>query len=291
MKNTLLSLLLIFTALLGSSAFIIKSSNSIAGYTGSPGEGTCSNPGCHNGGTSSSSGITITAVPAFSVNINSDSEYMPDSTYQITIETTANGFSKYGFGCEILTPSATNSGTMFAAGAGVKFLNSGAKRNAVHTTAKNGNTAQFTFKWTAPSSGDATIYAIGNAVNGNGSTSGDFVISPTSLNLVPAPTPVDTTIDLVNIREIKTGLVSQVSVFPNPAVGITQISYYLETPKHIRIELVNINGSLVKALYDDRESAGQHSQILNLQNVSSGVYFIKLNADTKMASQKLIVIP
>ena len=143
MKKTLLSFSLILIAILGSSAFIKKSSSGIAGYTGSPGEGTCAN--CHNGGSSASSGITITAVPAFSVNINSETEYQPDTTYQITIETAASGFSKYGFGCEILTPSVTNSGTMSAPGAGVKFLNSGAKRNAVHTTAKNGTSAQFTF--------------------------------------------------------------------------------------------------------------------------------------------------
>jgi len=288
MKKITISLSLLLFVILGSSAFIKKSSSGIAGYTGSPGEGTCAT--CHSGGTSANSGITITAVPAFSVNINSDTEYVPDADYQITIETAASGFSKYGFGCEILTPSVTNSGTMSAPGPGVKFLNSGAKRNAVHTSAKNGTTAQFTFNWKAPSSGDATIYAIGNAVNGANGDNGDFVIAPVSLNLVAAPIPLDTT-NSVNLKEHSSSPLSGVSVFPNPAEKISQISYYLRESSEIRIELVSMNGSLIKVLYQQQENPGAYTQILNFQNVSAGVYFIKTSANNSMSSQKLIVVP
>jgi hypothetical protein len=288
MKKFILSVALLITAILGSSAFIKKSSSGIAGYTGSPGEGTCAT--CHSGGTSASSGITITAVPAFSVNINSETEYVPGADYQITIETAASGFSKYGFGCEILTPSVTNSGTMSAPGSGVKFLNSGAKRNAVHTSAKNGSSAQFTFNWKAPASGDATIYAIGNAVNGANGDNGDFVIAPVSLNLVSAPIPLDTA-NSVNLKKQNSSPLSGVSVFPNPAEKISQISYYLRESSEIRIELVSMNGSLIKVLYQQQENPGAYTQILNFQNVTAGVYFIKISANYSMSSQKLIVVP
>jgi hypothetical protein len=288
MKKFILSVALLITAILGSSAFIKKSSSGIAGYTGSPGEGTCAT--CHSGGTSASSGITITAVPAFSVNINSETEYVPGADYQITIETAASGFSKYGFGCEILTPSVTNSGTMSAPGSGVKFLNSGAKRNAVHTSAKNGSSAQFTFNWKAPANGDATIYAIGNAVNGANGDNGDFVIAPVSLNLVSAPIPLDTA-NSVNLKKQNSSPLSGVSVFPNPAEKISQISYYLRESSEIRIELVSMNGSLIKVLYQQQENPGAYTQILNFQNVTAGVYFIKISANYSMSSQKLIVVP
>ena len=172
-------------------------------------------------------------------------------------------------------------------------MNAGQKRTATHTTAKTGNPAIFTFKWRAPNTGDAIIYAIGNAVNGLGNTSGDFVISPVSLNLVPAPVPIDTTTnpDLTNVKEIQKSSLSQVTVFPNPSEENTQISYYLTETKHVSIELVNINGSLVKLLHDQLENSGTYSQILNLKDISSGVYFIKISVDHNMASQKLIVIP
>src|SRR4051794_28184318 len=62
-----------------------SSQNGIIGYTGAPGSfGTCAS--CHGGGSASASGITITAVPAFTNN-----EYMPDSSYMITVSGAATG--------------------------------------------------------------------------------------------------------------------------------------------------------------------------------------------------------
>lgn len=293
MKKTITTVLVLLTALIGSSAFILQSNNGIAGYTGSPGEITCSGNGsCHGGGSSATSGITITAVPAFSVNINSDTEYMPDTTYQITVQASAAGFTRYGFGCEVLNTSNTNAGTLQNAGTGVKFLNSGGKRNAVHTTPKTGNAiASFTFKWVAPSGGDATFYAIANAVNGNNNTGGDFVIPPVSMNLVAAPTPTpppDTS--TVGLKENYFSPVTAVSVYPNPAASLTNISYYSKTSSMITVELIDIKGVLVKQLYKQEETPGQHSQLLNIAGIESGVYFIRLLSDNKKVSQKLVSI-
>lgn len=273
-----------------ASAFMVKSSTGIQGYAGSPGEGTCSN--CHGGGSSASSGITITAVPAFSLNINSELEYMPDSTYQITITTEANGFNKYGFASQILNVNSTNAGTLSTAGAGVKFLNAGLKRTAVHTTGKIGSTATFTFKWNAPNAGDATIYAIANAVNGNNNTSGDYVISPTSLYLVAAPieVPVDTLIDEVGVKEIQNNPISQVHVFPNPASKMVNMTYYTKSKVQLKIELLSLNGAVLNTLKEETVYPGYYSEFLNLENVAPGVYFIKTIANKIQVAQKLIVV-
>ncbi|WP_317899328.1 T9SS type A sorting domain-containing protein [Aurantibacillus circumpalustris] len=290
MKKTFITVFTALTILIGTSAFITKYNNGIAGYAGSPGEATCTS--CHGGGFSANSGLTITAVPAFSVNANSDTEYTPDSVYQITIQASATNFSKFGFASQILNPSNTNAGVLQNAGTGVKFLNIGAKRSAVHNSVKTGASVSFTYKWVAPSSGDATIYAIANAVNGNNSTSGDFVIAPISMPLIagPIPTPpVDTTLT-VGLKENKTNALVQVSIFPNPIKDLGNISYNLKKTGTVGIELIDMRGALVKQLYNQPETPGYHSQIINLNGIASGVYFIKTTFEKQKVSQKLITV-
>ncbi|MGE0568790.1 MAG: choice-of-anchor V domain-containing protein, partial [Bacteroidia bacterium] len=159
------------------SAFKIISSTGIAGQTGSPSEGDCSQ--CHSGGSSIVSGATITAIPGFT-----NSEYVPGQTYTINVLVGAISFSNFGFGCEILNAANADAGTMQNAGAGVKFVTAGnGRKNATHITPKAGNNiTSFSFEWVAPNSGNATIYAAGNCVNLNGNTTGDLPVK-TSLAL------------------------------------------------------------------------------------------------------------
>lgn len=219
---------------------------------------------------------------------------MPDSVYQISIAVEATGFTHYGFASQILNNANTNAGTFQNLGAGVKFLGPTNKRSMVHTTPKIGSSGQavtFTYNWKAPSGGNATIYAIANAVNGNNSTSGDFVISPVSLNLVAAPTPT-VNIDSLGVGIKKTSFesVSAISIYPNPANSLSTMSFYLNESRLITIELIDIRGTAIKQLHNQQQEAGSHSLLLNLNGVASGVYFIRTLADGQKVSQKLITI-
>lgn len=290
MKKTLSTFVLLAAALIGSSAFILKNSTGIQGYAASPGEGLCSN--CHSGGSSSASGTTITAVPAFSMNPNLQMEYLPDTLYTITVEAEASGFSRFGFASQILNSSNTNSGNLQNAGTGVKFLNNGSKRTAVHTTPKlaaGTGIVTFTYKWKAPAAGngDATIYGIVNAVNYNGSYFGDFVLTPVNQVVVEGtpPPPVST----VGIRE-ESSLASQISVFPNPASGMTHISYYLAHAALMSMDLIDLQGKTLRQLYQAQDDPGMHSQMLSLQGIAPGVYFIRTSANGQKVSQKMITV-
>ncbi|MBL7931189.1 MAG: T9SS type A sorting domain-containing protein [Bacteroidia bacterium] len=290
MKKRLFIYLSGLSVVLALSAFMTQSSNGIQGYAGSPGEGTCSH--CHGGGSSGSSGITINSIPAFSFNENAELTFMPDSTYQIDVEVTAAGFSKFGFASQILNSSLVNSGTVQSAGTGVKFLNSGFKRTAVHTTPKNApaNTATFSFQWKAPQSGDATIYAIANAVNGNGSTSGDFVLSPVSLPLVAAvvPNPTDTT--TVGTKKISEITISDITAYPNPSREVCRVKYILKSGSTIIIELLDFNGHLLKELYNEKESRGVHVHTFSFSGISEGAYLLKFSSGEKSIFKKLLVM-
>jgi hypothetical protein len=277
MKKNITVIALGFTVLITSSAFVIASKTGIAGYTASPGELSCN--ACHGGGSSSASGTSITAEPAFT-----NDEYLPGFNYTITVDLAADGFNQYGFGCEILTGTNTNAGSMHTAGAGVKFLNAGARRNAVHTTAKTGTgAASFSFEWTAPTNGDAvTIYVAGNAVNGNNSTTLDFPMTPVSLALTPDNSTV-------GIREEKAAP-GGVFIYPNPARSMTQVSYELGQASGVRIELLEISGKQIREFPVRQQGAGKYAQILDLEGITPGVYFLKIYGTGQASVQKLISV-
>lgn len=283
MKKTITTCVLALLTLFGTSAFIASYQTGIAGFTGSPGEATCNAAGCHSGGNSPAAGATITSVPSFT-----NDEFVQGTTYVITVQLAAQNFNRYGFGCEILDASNVNAGTMQNAGAGVKFLFSGQRKNAVHTTPKIGTGgASFSFEWVAPSTGDtATIFVAGNAVNGNGNSSGDFPIPKIFQQLkafVPAPEPE-------GIRENPSRSLSAVSVFPSPANGITSIHYSLSQTQNICIQLVNVSGKMIREFFNEEQTPGTHSHLLDLNNVAPGVYFVKTSVNNQKASQKMIVV-
>jgi len=285
MKKIITTLSLLLVTLVSTSAFMYKYSSGIAGYTGAPGETSCANPGCHSGGTSTSSAITITATPSFT-----NGEYVPGTTYTISVVANAAGFTHYGFGCEILDDFSTSVGTMQTiSGAGVKLLNAGSRRNAVHSTPKTANsgTATFNFKWVAPDEGggNITIYAAANAVNLNGVMSGDFPIAPVNLVVAEGAAPVNTA-----IRSNEKTTRYDVSVYPSPANGFTTLSYFLNASQTIAVELIDISGKTVKELVNEKQDTGDHEHLLNLESVPAGVYFIKLSADNQKVAQKLITV-
>lgn len=279
MKKTITTLVLALAALFGTSGFIVKYLNGIAGYTGSPGESSCGS--CHGGGSSSAASIVISSVPGFTNN-----EYIPGTTYTISIDVAATSFTSFGFGCEILNDQAANAGVMQNAGAGVKFLVSGSRTNAVHTVRKNGlsNTVNFKFEWVAPAVGDtATIYVAANAVNGNNSTSGDYPIPPVLLQLNAYQQPV-------GIRETRNTALAYMTLYPNPATNLSGISYALTQTQEISIQLMDLNGRLLKTLVQQQETPGAHSHILDLQGIAPGLYFVKLSGNNEKLSQKIITV-
>jgi hypothetical protein len=273
MKRFLLlgTLALIFT---GTTAFIISSAG-IAGFTGSPSEATCGN--CHSGGAGTTQ-VALSASPVFVAN-----QFVPGQTYTITVNVTNNSFTKFGFGCEILTPANANAGSMTTALTGVKFLNSGARKNAVQTTPQTGTgSASFSFVWVAPATGTANIYATGNAVNGNGSTSGDTPSASVLLSL---------TADLsAAVNESVQSGISGLTVYPNPVRSEFSIAYNLPGSAYVKVSLHDIQGKEITEFSSANQSAGAQNIRAQLpEGLSKGVYFVKVSIEGKELAQRLII--
>lgn len=280
--------LIVATSILVSASFLflafdISDKNGKAGYTGAPGESTtCSN--CHGGGSASASGIMLSSVPAFS----NGTGYYADSVYQITISMYATGFTKYGFDAQFLNSSNTQAGTLKSAGSGVKFTTLGSRRHAIHSAVMSASsgTAAFTFTWQAPSTGNATLYAIGNAVNGDNSFNGDYVIAPVNFPLEALELPQD---------PIDVGLTTQqidatnLNFFPNPTQGNLNISFMLTQPANTQVALYGIDGRWIKNLYQGTGEVGINSLALKL-DVPAGLYFVKVTSNNQQQRSKLITV-
>ncbi|MBN2829322.1 MAG: choice-of-anchor D domain-containing protein, partial [Candidatus Cloacimonetes bacterium] len=83
--------------------------------------------------------------------------------------------------------------------------------------------------------------------------------------------------------------------YPNPFNPETTISFDLKQNERVKIDIYNIKGQKVKTLINDDYNAGNHKVIWNGKdndnhNVSSGIYFFKMEAGTYTKTKKMILM-
>jgi hypothetical protein len=142
------------------------------GVTGAPGEGTCAN--CH-GNLNTGSGSVGLTLPG---------EYTPGDTVSVAIALQQTGQQRWGFEITVLNYINMPAGNLMVTDAARTQLSiAGNGRQYVkHTSTGTDNgvlnvAPGWSLKWASPASpaGPVTFYVAGNAANGNGSSSGDFI--------------------------------------------------------------------------------------------------------------------
>jgi subtilisin family serine protease len=83
--------------------------------------------------------------------------------------------------------------------------------------------------------------------------------------------------------------------YPNPFNASTTIQYYLPENTNLKIEVFNINGDLLKTVFNNYQIAGYHKfkwAGLNMHNnsVASGLFFYKLSAGKFSVTQKMLLL-
>jgi hypothetical protein len=67
--------------------------------------------------------------------------------------------------------------------------------------------------------------------------------------------------------------------YPNPFSSNTNIDYTLSKPAHVKLAVYNMLGQKIATLVDGEMDAGSHRTTWNAQDVSSGIYFIKITVE------------
>jgi len=248
--------------------------------TGAPGEGTCVD--CHSSFPLNSGDGTLT--------ISGPETFRASQTYEITIELSDQGQSRWGFEITPLDQGActiTDSENTQHSSSG---NNSYVKNTSDGTFEGTSNgPVSWTFDWTAPASPPDTVifYAAGNACDNNSATSGDYIY-----------TTMFATHYVTGIDDYNTGAIPRdlaISNFPNPFNASTTIQFSLDKPSICELAIYNINGRLVKQLTNQILPAGYYTLIwqgVDERNnpVASGFYFAKLSTDYNSAFHRMLLL-
>jgi hypothetical protein len=78
--------------------------------------------------------------------------------------------------------------------------------------------------------------------------------------------------------------------YPNPFNPITNIQYGLPKPSYVKLEVYDIMGRSVAELINTFKPAGKHNVIWNANNFNSGIYLIKCTSESRVLTQKVLLV-
>ena len=78
--------------------------------------------------------------------------------------------------------------------------------------------------------------------------------------------------------------------YPNPFNPSTAIEYELPTPQHVRLEVFDATGRSVGVLVDGMHPAGTHSVRFGADNLPSGLYVYRLQANGETLTRKMTLL-
>ena len=275
---TLLVLSIVLLWDVSSNYIYSNGGGSPSGYAHAPADNnaTCAASGCHTGSSVIDvPGIITSNIPAVG--------YTPGQTYTITATCMQTGIVRWGFEITPQSVTGTYLGQLVVTNIfATKIV--GTKYITHKSTGNYGvNMKTWSFNWIAPSLGTGIVsfYGSFNYANNNQSKSGDVIHTSSLIVNENVATSIN------NSLEQETGF----SVFPNPVTTSTQASLYMKNPGTVRLTLLNATGDLVQELCNEKNVSGSYIfNMGNLKNLSSGIYFIRLDTESGSAVKRAMIL-
>ena len=92
------------------------------------------------------------------------------------------------------------------------------------------------------------------------------------------------------IGDPKNTLKNELSVYPNPTSETANIDYSISNNGRIRITLCNILGEKIKDIIEKDDLTGSHHTSIDLKDISSGIYFVKMYFNGNNSLTRKIVV-
>jgi len=265
--RTLITTLIVLMLAFAISTFLNSNPSGITGRTSTG----CT---CHGSLSAGNSAINISANP----DIFSEG-FTEGNTYQLTLNVTGGPIGTGGgFNLKASFGELTNPG------ANAKI----AATEAIHSSA---NARSWTVDWVASSTAtDSVVFNFtGNAVNGDGGTSGD---DPTVLARKAAYKKS------TSVIEKETVIAESFRLFqncPNPFNSETKIGYQVDRPGLVELRIFNLLGRKVYETAQNHSGAGVYQFQWNgttmLGNLAaSGVYLYQVKFSNEIQGAKLILL-
>lgn len=80
-----------------------------------------------------------------------------------------------------------------------------------------------------------------------------------------------------------------ITVRPNPTVGTGTITWDVERPGRVSVDLIDLTGTQVRSIFDGNSEAGHFEQALDTRDLANGVYLIKMQAGDALRYLRLVV--
>lgn len=239
------------------TAFVLMASSTGRndGRTGSPGDSGNSCTTCHTGGSSGFTVAITTDIP--------NGGYQTNTQYDVTVTSTSSTNTN---GFQLTAEKTTDNSKVgtFAAGTGSRV--SGARVTHSGTGQK-----VWSFKWTSPATdvGNVKFYAATVSANGDGANGGADKVALTS-------TSDFSVLGLAKENQL------DFTVYPNPVRDDLNIQLPTGT-KIAEIAVFDMSGKLIR----NATISAQNTKV-NVSELSTGVYILKLNSDGKIGSRQFI---
>ena len=91
-------------------------------------------------------------------------------------------------------------------------------------------------------------------------------------------------------------MINKNDIFPNPVIGAAEINFSIGQPSTVNLSVYDITGRLIRIFIDNRYLVPNIYKIIWYTNdnlncrLSSGIYFVKLNAGDFYAVKKILVL-
>lgn len=106
----------------------------------------------------------------------------------------------------------------------------------------------------------------------------------------PITVPVEILVSTVaDVYESSESSNLQLQASPNPFNSSTEINYSLQENQVVIINLIDINGSLIKSVANEFQTEGIHRINFDGSELPSGLYFLTLNSKSFSIVKKLII--
>ena len=86
-----------------------------------------------------------------------------------------------------------------------------------------------------------------------------------------------------------TSSTDMLTVYPNPAKDILNIEYTMDNSGTFRADLYNIEGAVVGTIEANNKAAGIYKEMLNINNLASGIYTLRVYNGNTINNQKIVI--
>jgi len=218
--------------------------------------------------------------------IEAPAEYVPGEAFEFIVRVEEEGREVFGF--QVAVKAVNDSIDFYDHVGTLERVDTTTTRlvteNYITHTQDGIAQNEWTVRWVAPANEvrSVTIYAAGNAANGNGESDGDHIYT-TNWTLASS---IKTTVE----QEPTPKAFTLARAYPNPFRTSTTIGYELRQAAPVTLSVYDALGRRVRLLELGRQAAGSHQVRLDADGLAAGLYLYELRTPDARESRPMMVL-